>query len=483
MRGVIRFRGLSHRSAVDPFRDRVSHLAAASPSGAGGRYVIYWMQSARRIPGNLALDYAIAAANDRRLPVVVYESLRPDYPFANDRMHHFVLEGVRENAGDAARRGLRYLCFLPRTPVEARGVLRRLAAGAALVVTDEYPAFVIPRQTASFAARSPVPVIAVDGNGILPMRAAGREMYSAKIFRDVARRRLEDYWSAPPNLAPRLDRYEGPLEVDGWDGADIDRAVASCEIDHSVRPVDRRGGRMAALAALDRFVEQGLPRYTDSNRHPRFRSALSPYLHFGRIGIHEVVERAIESDASDQQVDAFLEQAVIRRELSFNLCFYRSDHESLAVLPQWAKKTLDEHRRDRRKPEYPPETMESAGTEDAVWNLSQRELLETGTIHNYLRMLWGKKIIEWSPTPEAAHRFMIEMHDRYAIDGRDPNTHAGVLWCFGKHDRPWAERPILGKLRSMSSEATRRKVALDEIVLPSAGGGSPNCENPLLYVP
>jgi deoxyribodipyrimidine photo-lyase len=472
---------LARRSAFDPFRERVTQVA---PVSAGdGRYIIYWMQTARRIPGNLALDFAIAAANERRLPVVVYESLRPDYPSANDRIHRFVLDGVRANADDAARRGLRYVFFLPRTPVDARGVLRRLAGDAALVVTDEYPAFIIPRQTARFAARSPVPVIAIDGNGMLPMRAAGREMYSAKIFRDVARRRLDEYWAQPPSLAPRIDRFEGPLEVDGWDGADIDRAVASCQIDHSVRPADRRGGRTAALQALQRFVEHGLENYTGSNRHPRFRSALSPYLHFGSIGIHEVAERVIDSDAPDEQVDAFLEQAVIRRELSFNLCFYRPDHESLSVLPEWAKKTLDQHRRDRRKPEYPPETMERAETEDEVWNLSQRELLETGTIHNYLRMLWGKKIIEWSSTPEAAHRFMIEMHDRYAIDGRDPNTHAGVLWCFGKHDRPWAERPILGKLRSMSSEATRRKVALREIVLPSASGGSPNCENPLLHVP
>jgi deoxyribodipyrimidine photo-lyase len=167
------------------------------------------------------------------------------------------------------------------------------------------------------------------------------------------------------------------------------------------------------------------------------------------------------SDAPSEDIDAFLEEAVIRRELSFNLCHFRPDHDSLSVLPAWAARTLDAHRNDRRKPIYDYEQMERGETGDDVWNLAQRALVETGRMHNYLRMLWGKRIIEWTTTPEEAHRVMLLLHERWALDGRDPNTHAGVLWCFGKHDRPWApERPIFGMVRYMSSESTRKKVDL-----------------------
>ncbi|MGZ8868734.1 MAG: hypothetical protein ACXW2P_10350 [Thermoanaerobaculia bacterium] len=236
-----------------------------------------------------------------------------------------------------------------------------------------------------------------DGNGILPMRAMEKEQYSARFFRDKAFRLFETFWSA--EATPPL-----------WNP-----------------PQNLRG------------------------------TGISPKLHFGHLGIREVVAAVLRRDDAEE----FLEQAIIRRELSFNMCFYNPRYDSLDALPQWAKRTLDKHRRDRRKPSYTYEQLERAETHDDVWNLAQRQLLETGVIHNYLRMLWGKKIIEWSETPEEAHASMVRLHDVYALDGRDPNTHAGILWCFGKHDRPWApERPIFGVIRWMSSEQTRRKLSL-----------------------
>ena len=252
----------------------------------------------------------------------------------------------------------------------------------------------------------PVPPYAthlVDGNGLLPMRAIQKEQYSARFFRDKAHRLFEQFWtpSGPARWTP---------------------------------PAVLRG------------------------------TGISPQLHFGHLGIREIVDAVLQSDAADEDVDAFLEQAVIRRELAFNMCFYNPAYASLDALPQWAKATLDKHRRDRRKPCYSHEELERAETHDDVWNLAQRQLLACGTIHNYLRMLWGKKIIEWSETPEEAHRTMVRLHDVYALDGRDPNTHAGILWCFGKHDRPWVpERPIFGTIRWMSSAQTAKKVRLKEI--------------------
>lgn len=455
---------LTHPDPADPFARRVTRVAGEE--NPGGEFVLYWAQSARRLRNNLALDRAVARANEAGLPVVVYESLRPDYPGANDRIHSFVLEGVAANRADAEARGLRYVFFLPRTPAEARGVVARLAARARLVVTDEYPTFVVRDHVRSFARRSLVALEVVDGNGILPMRAFAKEQYSAKVLRDRAHRMFPDFWRPAADIAePQRPRFDGSLDIEEFDGGDARAAAASCAIDHSIASVPTRGGRAAALARLDQFIATGLAGYAEQrNRSMRHTSGLSPYLHFGFIGIGEIAGRVLLSEAPAEDIDSFLEEAIIRRELSYNFCFYRDDHGSLSSLPDWSKKTLDAHRRDRRKPTYTAEEFERAATHDEVWNLSQRQLTTTGTMHGYLRMLWGKKIIEWSETPEEAHAVMIDLHQRYALDGRDPNTHAGVLWCFGKHDRPWApDRPIFGTIRYMSSDSTRKKVDLKQI--------------------
>jgi len=451
---------LDHPPPADPFALRVTRSGIENPRG---EFVLYWAQSARRLGRNLALEHAIRTANEARLPVLVYESIRPDYPGANDRIHTFVLEGVRDNAAEAERRGVRYAFFLPRTRDEARGTLRRLAARARLVVTDEYPTFVVQSHTASFLTGSPVAVDLVDGNGILPMRFFEKEQYSAKFLRDRAHRAFPDWWVFPKEES--ATPFGGELDFEEYDGSDPTGAARACDIDHSLISAPLHGGRRAALDRLSSFIGSGLIGYAEGrNKFPKHVSGLSPFLHFGFIGIHEIAEAVLRSEAPAEDIDSFLEEAIIRRELSFNLCFFRPDHDSLSVLPDWAKKTIDAHRRDRRKPEFSYEQMEAAQTYDEVWNLSQRQLLACGTMHGYLRMLWGKKIIEWSATPEEAHSTMVSLHERYALDGRDPNTHAGVLWCFGKHDRPWfPERPIFGTLRYMSSDSTVRKVRLGEI--------------------
>jgi hypothetical protein len=279
-----------------------------------------------------------------------------------------------------------------------------------LVVTDEFPTPAFREQTKQLIASSPVAVHVVDGNGVFPMRAFDKEQYSAKTLRDRARRMFEEYW----------------------------------------HPLDEPRGSRRALNVLRAMTGRA--------------SGLSPYLHFGHVGIHEVVAHVLRGAIDDEEAEAFLEQAIIRRELSFNMCFYRDDVDSLSALPDWARRTIDAHRGDRRSPAYTLEELERAATHDPVWNLAQRQLIACGTMHNYLRMLWGKKIIEWSGTPEDALAAMLHLFNEYSFDGRDPNTYAGALWCLGKHDRPWfPERPIFGTLRYMSSESTARKVRLAPI--------------------
>ena len=358
--------------------------AGSRPENASGDRVVYRMQSARRMHGNLALAFAEARSRELKVPLVVIEEM----PKVNARSAAFVERGRAENAEAAERRGIRYVTGREDLMERAR-----------IVVTEEHPT--IGDRDATFL---------VDGNGILPMRVFEKEQYSAKFLRDRAHRLMPDLWAPPPG--------SGTIE------------------------------------RLEAFIADGLEGYADQrNKSPRHVSGLSPYLHFGQIGIYEVADRVLRSGAPEEDIDAFLEEAVIRRELSFNFCFYRRDYASLGALPDWAKKTLDAHRNDRRKRE-----------EDPVWDLAQRQLEATGTMHGYLRMLWGKKLIEWSETPEEAHRVMIRMHAKYALDALDPNTYAGVLWCFGKHDRPWfPERPVFGTIRYMSSASTAKKVRLKEI--------------------
>jgi deoxyribodipyrimidine photo-lyase len=376
-----------------------------------GEYVLYHARSARRVTNNLALDYAKTFG----LPVIVAEWL--DEPHLSPRIEAFIRAGAERSARVAD------IDYRFEVPLDER---RELIERARFVITDEFPTLPVPPHATHL----------FDGNGLLPMRAMAKEQYSAKFFRDKAHKLLEQFWFEVEDRQSCLSLFAGGDEGDRQD----------CLSSTALRGyASRRNG-----------------------------TGISAAIHFGHLGVHEVVAAALASDAPGEDIDAFLEQAVIRRELAFNMCFYNPRYDSLDALPDWAKRTLDKHRGDRRKPAYSYEELERGDTHDDVWNLSQRQLVECGTIHNYLRMLWGKKIIEWSETPEEAHRTMVRLHDLYALDGRDPNTHAGILWCFGKHDRPWApERPIFGSIRWMSSDMTRKKVRLQEVADAIARCASP----------
>jgi deoxyribodipyrimidine photo-lyase len=450
--------------AVQPARVRT--LNAASPR-EGADYVLYWAQTNRRAGSNHALAYAADLANEYGLPLLVYEALTCSYPAANDRLHTFILEGVPETAKEAKRIGAGYFFYLRARQSDPNDVLYKLAARARCVVTDDYPVFIPAAHNRMVPEKIGVAYMAVDSSCIVPMSHHEKRAYGAYTIRPKIRRELPAYLK--PLAAIRLkqkwrdDLIPGDLHGmrTGVTGSNTAGLVANCEIDHSVRPsISFTGGAGAARKHLELFLQHRLRRYSKESSKPSCHatSDLSPWLHFGHISSLDVA-LAVSEYADEHHLIAgeFLEELIVRRELAFNFARFAPDVTSLDAVPDWCKRTMAKHANDARPQLYTPEQLERAETYDALWNATQKELLIRGKIHGYYRMYWGKKIIEWSPTYEQALHVMIQLHDVYALDGRDPNTYTNILWCFGLHDRPWGERPVFGQLRYMSLDGMRRK--------------------------
>ncbi len=449
-------------------RERVRQLNTAAPR-ASARYVLYWAQMNRRVESNHALAYACELSREHGLPVLYYEGLTCSYPSANDRLHTFILEGVPETARRLRKRGIGYVFHLRKRRSDPDHALYELAREAAAVVTDDYPAFIARRHNASVPGKLHIPYFAVDASCILPMSRFEKREYAAYTIRPKIHKALGGYLKPAPDPRPGrpYDAAIPTLHTPVRDG-EIAALAASCEIDHSVRPSTAfRGGRIEAERRLDHFLRKNLRRYASERNEPSAHatSNLSPYLHFGHISALEIA-LAVKKYAEEHKLiaDEYLEELIVRRELAFNFARHTGDMETLEALPDWARRTLAKHDGDRREPCYTSEQMERAETHDPLWNATQKELLRRGTIHGYYRMYWGKKIIEWSAAHAEALRFLIRMHDRYALDGRDPNTYTNILWCFGLHDRPWAERTVFGQIRYMSFEGMKRKTGVDAYI-------------------
>ncbi|WP_437973869.1 deoxyribodipyrimidine photolyase [Sorangium sp. So ce295] len=486
----------------------------AMPVREGGDYVLYWMIASRRTRYNFGLERAIAWSMALDRPLVVLEALRCGYRWASDRIHRFVIDGMADNARRLAAAGVAHHPYVEPAEGDGKGLLGALAARACVVVTDDYPCFFLPRMVASAARQAPVRLEQVDSNGLLPMRAADRVFTTARSFRIFWQRVIGEHLGAQPAAdplkraklrpaapLPRAIARRWPAASPALLGGDP-AALSALPIDHTVPPAPCRGGPEAAGKALARFVADRLPRYLEERDHPDAgaTSGLSPYLHFGHLAAHEVFTAVARREAfrveqlgrpgdgvkrpsgsregfwgMSASAEAFLEQLVTWRELGFNAFAlgasegdgprpsWKRDPTEYESLPDWALATLEKHARDRRPRVYPIEALAAGATYDRIWNASQVELLREGRMHNYLRMLWGKKILEWSRTPREALEVMIELNDRYALDGRDPNSISGIFWVLGRYDRAWGpEREIFGTIRYMSSDNTARKLHLKE---------------------
>ncbi|MGQ0720781.1 MAG: deoxyribodipyrimidine photolyase [Candidatus Eiseniibacteriota bacterium] len=465
-----------------------------APIRANGSYVLYWMIAARRARWNFALDRAVELARELGRPLLVLEALRCGHRWASDRIHRFVIDGMRDNRTAFEKSGVAYYPYVEPEHGAARGMLHVLAADACVVVTDDFPCFFLPRMVASAARRLPIRLEAVDSNGLLPLRAAERVYGRAVDFRRFLQRELPRHLDHGPRsrhrpaALPRLDRLP-PQVTERWPAADLGglaraTALENFPIDHAVRPVPFEGGSRAGERALRSFLGERMASYgAAGGRRDRAGSGLSPYLHFGHVSPHQILaglasreEWSTESVARradgkregwwgmSPAAEAWLEQLVTWRELGYNFCARRADYDRFASLPSWALDTLEKHGGDPRLHVYTAEQFEHAATHDELWNAAQEQLRTEGRIHNYLRMLWGKKILHWTADPEQAVEIMIELNNKYAIDGRNPNSYSGIFWTLGRYDRPWPERPVFGTVRAMSSRNTRRKMNVDDYV-------------------
>ena len=435
------------------------------------RYLLYWMQAAQRAGCNHALEYAIQEANARRKPLLVFFGITPHFPEANLRHYTFMLEGLRETRASLKNRGIQ-MVVLARSPEKGAA---ELAKEASLVVVDRAYTRTERLWRTWVADKVDCPLVQVETNVIVPVETASpKEEFAARTLRPKIHKHLAKYLVRLPEAVPKKDSLG--LRCSSLDLDDVERALSRLPLDRNVSPVDGfPGGGAEAERLLADFVENKLTNYAEKRNDPNANgiSHLGPYLHFGQISPLAIALEVGKKRGPGRE--AYLEELVVRRELSMNYVYYNEVYDRFEGLPDWCRKTLREHERDRREYTYSPAEFEKAQTHDPYWNAAQKEMVARGKMHGYVRMYWGKKILEWSRTPEEAFRIALALNNKYELDGRDPNGFAGVAWCFGKHDRPWFERTIFGKVRYMSAGGLAKRFDADAYVrkIDELGGRSP----------
>jgi deoxyribodipyrimidine photo-lyase len=429
------------------------------PPRKDGKCVVYWMQRAMRAVDNPALDVATAAANLLGLPVVIYFGVIPNYPNANLRHYHFLQQGLRDAAEDAAERGIGFI--VRRAPETLASFLEEVRA--ALLVGDENPCREPERWRSVLARRIDVPYWTVDADVVVPSCVFNRSFVLLHHFRPHLQAELPKFLVAPPKIEAqhrwKPSRTQSSFNLSG------DITAGFTKLDRTIKPVDTfTGGTRSALRRLGEFLRSDLAAYDESRNHPELAgtSRLSPYLHFGNIGpltIALAVEKAANSEKIPfKTMERFLEQLIGWRELAILFVRHEPNYDTWECAAPWARKTLLEHAADPRPYKYTFAQLERAETHDDLWNAAQRQMAVTGWMHNYMRMYWAKKILEWSPDPATAFDWAVILNDRYQLDGRDPNGYAGIAWAIvGKLDRPWFNRPIFGLVRPMTGASTAKK--------------------------
>jgi deoxyribodipyrimidine photo-lyase len=427
-------------------------------------YVLYWMQQSQRAEYNHALEYAIEQANELKLPVRVVFGLTDDYPEANLRHYTFMLEGLRETQAALAKRGIS-MSVQKGDPVS---VALKAAREAALLVCDRGYLRHQKRWRRQVSEAAPCRVVQVESDVVVPVSAvSGKREVAARTIRPKIHKQLDKFLVEMTET--KVARRCAPGQFTGIDLNDLEGTLKRLKIDRSVHPVSRffNGGLSQAKNRFAIFLQRKLAHYKDNRNQPQtdYVSNMSPYLHFGQISPLYLALGIWRRRAADRaNAETYFEELVVRRELSMNFVEFTDDYDSITCLPEWAKDTLNNHRRDAREHLYSPAEMERAKTHDRYWNAAWLEAKRTGYMHSYMRMYWAKQILRWSRSPEEGFDTALALMNKYFLDGRDANSYAGVAWVFGNHDRPFYDREVFGTVRSMTASGLKRKADMEAYI-------------------
>lgn len=423
------------------------------------------MQASQRIDYNHALAYALDEANKNSLPLLVCFGISTNFPDANLRHYQFMIEGLKELNTEFKKMGIDFLISIDK-PSE---LAIKLSKKAKAVICDAGYSKIQKNWKKDLIKRSEAPVIQIESDVVVPVEEASqKEEYSAATIRPKIKINLDKYL-IPLGKRTLKIKKEIKIGISNIKKLDIslpiEKIISKLKLDKTVAPSNIfKGGTSQALKLLKEFSTKKLEKYEELKNDPSldYVSGLSPYIHFGQISTLQIAMYL--KDIPEGIKKAFLEELIVRRELAINFCHYNNDYDNYKCLPDWAKKTLSEHKKDKREYTYSIKEFEKAKTHDPYWNSAQKEMLLTGKMHGYMRMYWGKKIIEWTKTPEEAYKIALYLNNKYELDGRDPNGFAGIAWCFGKHDRPWTQRKIFGTVRYMNNKGLERKFKINNYV-------------------
>ena len=428
-----------------------------------GAYILYWMQAAQRIHYNHAFSLALKEAQERQLPLVVYFGLMDGFPEANLRSYTFLLEGLLEVKKALEKMHIPFVVVHNRPSEGALTLSKR----AALLITDRGYLKIEKSFREEIKDLVPCPFYQVETNVVVPVDVVSqKEEYAAATIRRKIEKLLPEYLLPMGEPKATLPVYEGPWDVTPMTFDHLEDILSSLSLDASVPSVSHffKGGRKEGLQHLETFLTQRYEDFAKRRNDPAgtFSSNLSPYLHFGQISPLEVYFKLPKENSENKRV--FLDEMIIRRELAMNFVERNPQYESFSSITGFPRETLFTHEKDPRPYVYTLEELEKGLTHDPYWNAAQKEMLLTGKMHGYMRMYWGKKVMEWTESLEEAYAHLVYLNNRYSLDGRDPNGYAGIAWCFGKHDRPWKERPIFGKVRYMNDKGLARKFKIKDYV-------------------
>ncbi len=425
-----------------------------------GDYVLYWMQASQRTKFNHALEFSINQANKQNKPLVVYFGLMESYPEANLRHYKFMIDGLNETNDSLEKRNIQLVLLKGEPHVE----ILDIAGSASQIIVDRGYLRHHADWRSSVAKNCECRITQVETDVVVPIETASpKEEYTAGTFRPKIHRVMEPFLESVEYV--NLEKSSLTIPFDSLSNEDLDNFLSSSRIDSSVKPVKEfLGGSSQAEIYLHEFISNKLDGFADYRNDPSkdYLSNLSPYLHFGQISPLFVALHVLSTSSPGQE--SFLEELIVRRELSMNFVHYNKQYDSINCLPSWAKTTLDDHADDSREYIYSYEELEKADTHDPYWNAAQQQMVHTGKMHGYMRMYWGKKILEWIEKPADAFDIALRLNNKYELDGRDPNGYTGIAWCFGKHDRAWKERPIFGKVRYMNDRGLKRKFDIEAYV-------------------